>query len=131
LLATPGLQGSIFPPDLSLTVAFRAGLKQASVYPPQSPAAWARADMMWFFSRLVRMLGIRDYHHFESLYILVQSTEGECAGSKSIDKPGLINDRMQRNENKLLLEKLREEDWPVDYIQVREGLFRWPCYCKD
>lgn len=100
LLVTPALQGSVFLPQPSLAMTFRAGFVQASVSLPPAPDAWAQGDMMWYFQRLVRMLGIRDYHHFESLCTLVRRSKGSNASDEPMDIPELINDRMQRAETR-------------------------------
>lgn len=122
VLATPGLQGSVFPPDPSLIAAFRAGFERASGGAQLGPTTWEQADMMWFFQRLVAMRGIRDYHHFEAFYALIHASKWgkDDDDDESVDVPGLFDAYAQRSENRLLLYELREGDWSADSIREQE-----------
>ncbi|KAM5341845.1 hypothetical protein ACJ41O_014876 [Fusarium nematophilum] len=100
LLATPGLSGSIWPPTESLTAAFRAGFCRGGK--KVDPEQWVKSEMMWRFSRLVRMLSIQDYTLFKALYELVYR-EG------SDDIPRMFRERSMQEHGRELLAKLRED----------------------
>jgi hypothetical protein len=69
LLTTPGLNGSLSPPGPSLVAAFRSAFRNGGQI--LASEQWERADKMWYFLRLVRMLSTQDYTLFKSLYDLV------------------------------------------------------------
>ncbi|KAM5357413.1 hypothetical protein ACJZ2D_016290 [Fusarium nematophilum] len=101
LLATPGLSGSIWPPTESLTAAFRAGFCRGGK--KVDPEQWVKSEMMWRFSRLVRMLSIQDYTLFKALYELVYR-EG------SDDIPRMFRERSMQEHEDEEEEEEEEED---------------------
>jgi len=118
LLTTPGMPNSTFLPEASLTAAFRGGFERASGHGQLSGGMWERVDMQWHLQRLLRMLSIRDYHHFEALYALVHRPDG--GEHASADVPGLFSERGRRSENRRLLDELSEEDWSDEYVRKQE-----------
>ncbi|KAF5649501.1 RNase H domain protein [Fusarium tjaetaba] len=100
LLSTPGLNGSLSPPKPSLIAAFRAGFRDGDqVLRPQQ---WARADKMWYFLRLVRMLSTQDYTLFKSLYDLVYNENSD-------DIPRQFHERSMQDSGRALFAKLCQE----------------------
>ncbi|KAL5595116.1 hypothetical protein FOVSG1_008805 [Fusarium oxysporum f. sp. vasinfectum] len=100
LLTTPGLNGSLSPPQKSLIAAFRSGF--CSGTQNLEPEQWERADKMWYFLRLVRMLSTQDYTHFKSLYELVYRKESD-------DIPQLFYERSIQESGKAIFAKLCQE----------------------
>ncbi|KAG5826408.1 hypothetical protein H9Q74_003502 [Fusarium xylarioides] len=117
LLATPGLAGSSKPPSGALAAAFQAGFSQES--PNISRDLWERAEMMWCFCRLVRLLSGQDLPLFQRLYDLVYRTEIEYP-SDSRDCGWLFHQRALTTSNKQLLCKLSEDDLTDDEVKERE-----------
>ncbi|UPL01879.1 hypothetical protein LCI18_012813 [Fusarium solani-melongenae] len=107
LLATPGLAGSSNPPSSSLVAAFKTGFSQES--PNIEQGLWDRAEMIWYFSRLVRLLSGQDLPLFQTLYELVYKSEPETL-TESINLGRLFHERAMLPSNKLLLSKLDEDD---------------------
>ncbi|KAF5979717.1 RNase H domain-containing protein [Fusarium coicis] len=110
LLSTPGLNGSLSPPKPSLVTAFISGFRnRGQVLGPQQ---WARADKMWYFLRLARMLSTQDYTLFKSLYDLVYNKNSD-------DIPRRFHERSMRDSGRALFAKLcqaeseQEEDEPT------------------
>ena len=101
LLVTPGFSGSVSPPTASLVAAFRTGFTQGGQ--KFEPEQWEKAERMWRFSRLVRMLSTQDYTLFKVLYELVYEK-----GSENI--PRLFYDQGMQEQGKELLAKLREDE---------------------
>ncbi|KAF7552499.1 hypothetical protein G7046_g7388 [Stylonectria norvegica] len=101
LLATPGLNGSLSPPKETLAAAFRTGFCQGGKV--VEPKQWGKAEAMWHFTRLVRMLSIQDYTHFKLLYGLVYA-------KKADDLPRLFRERSMQEHNKALLAELCQEE---------------------
>ncbi|OAR01856.1 hypothetical protein LLEC1_01798, partial [Akanthomyces lecanii] len=112
LLATPGLGGSAVSPPKQLVSAFRCGFCPEHPVPAGS---WRKADMMWYFSRLVRLLSTQDYSLFVALYKLVNGMEVEDAGI-----PGLFNKLAAEEENRLLLATLRADDYTAAELEREE-----------
>ncbi|KAF5675154.1 RNase H domain-containing protein [Fusarium denticulatum] len=110
LLSTPGLNGSLSPPKPSLITAFRSGFRIGGQVP--GPQQWARADKMWYFLRLARMLSTQDYTLFKSLYNLVYN-------KNSNDITQLFHERSMQEAGQALLAKLcqgepdEEDDEPT------------------
>ncbi|KJZ73728.1 hypothetical protein HIM_06846 [Hirsutella minnesotensis 3608] len=102
LLATPGLGKSASPPSEQSIAAFRSGFSQESQH---GLDYWEKADMMWHFSRLVRLLSTQDYELFRALYKLVQS-----AGSEEPDIPRLFYERAEEEDNQQLFTILSADD---------------------
>ncbi|KAF5599289.1 RNase H domain-containing protein [Fusarium pseudoanthophilum] len=100
LLSTPGLNGSLSPPKPSLVTAFRSGFRNGGQVP--GPQQWARADMMWYFLRLVRMLSTQDYTLFKSLYDLVYIKNSD-------DIPRQFHERRMQDPGRALFAKLCQE----------------------
>ncbi|KAF5568292.1 RNase H domain-containing protein [Fusarium napiforme] len=100
LLSTPGLNGSLSPPKLSLITAFRSGFRNADQVP--EPQQWERADKMWYFLRLVRMLSTQDYTFFKSLYDLVYNKNSD-------DIPRQFHERSMQDSGRDLFAKLCQE----------------------
>ncbi|KAF5538173.1 RNase H domain-containing protein [Fusarium phyllophilum] len=97
LLSTPGLNGSLTPPKPSLIAAFRSGFRNGSqVLEPQQ---WGRADKMWYFLRLVRMLSTQDYTLFKSLFDLVYQKDSD-------DIPRLFRERSMQESGQSLFAML-------------------------
>ncbi|KAI1062295.1 hypothetical protein LB506_006264 [Fusarium annulatum] len=111
LFATPGLNGSVSPPQQSLITAFRSGF--GSVAQNSEPEQWERADKMWYFVRLVRMLSTQDYTHFKSLYELVYSRESD-------NVPRLFHERSIQESGKAIYAKLCQES-PDEEEEEEEG----------
>ena len=115
---TPGVQDAASQAEAPLIAAFRNGFEEAAGRQWPGPELWKRADMMWYIQRLVRMVSIHDYYNFEALYKLAWDSgapEGE-----QVDIPALFVELSQREENKRLLEELREEDWPQEIVEMEE-----------
>lgn len=108
LLATPGLAGPSNPPSPSLVASFRSGFSQESQNVGFDMCD--RAEMMWYFSRLVRLLSGQDLLLFQKLYELVNKYEE--AISDPIDYGKLFHERSMLPSNKLLLSRLAEDDLP-------------------
>jgi hypothetical protein len=121
LLCAPGLLHHFWRSATGnhLVDTFRAGFEreldgQASV----GPQTWKRADMMRLLDRLFRMLSIRDYHDFATLYALAhQKSEEEVEE----DLPALFNERARSSENKRLLEELKDDDLSPEEVAREEG----------
>ena len=107
----PGLSNSTFPPSESLTTAFRSAFEQLSQI---EPSYWKKADMMWYFSRLVRMLSLQDYTLFRVLYETAHRVE-------EVDIPHLFHQRAALEDNKQLLAALRENDLSEEDLKKAEG----------
>lgn len=75
--------------------------------------------MMRPLQRLFRMLSKQDYHDFGALYRLAHHRR-EGGAESPVDIPSLFGERARREENKLLLEELAEEDMPRDEVERRE-----------
>ncbi|KAF5625510.1 altered inheritance of mitochondria [Fusarium sp. NRRL 25303] len=117
LLATPGLAGSSKPPSLALTAAFQTGFSQGS--PNISRDMWERAEMIWYFSRVVRLLSGQDLPLFRRLYDLVYKTK-LVNPSDSRDYGWLFCQRAVTASNKKLSAKLKEDDLTDDEVKARE-----------
>ncbi|EPE09970.1 rnase h domain containing protein [Ophiostoma piceae UAMH 11346] len=103
LLATPGLSGSTLPPEESLVAAFRAGFSQGGkTIKTIDPELWVKGEMMWRFSRLVRLLASQDYTLFKALFGLVHKD-----GSDEI--PRMFYERSMQGHGRELLAKLQED----------------------
>ncbi|KAM3522836.1 hypothetical protein NHJ13051_005439 [Beauveria bassiana] len=111
LLATPGLQTR--PPEQQVS-AFRQGFAAAE-YPPPAES-WDKADMMWSFSRLVRLTSEYDFAHFKDLYRLVYRADAE-----DDDVAELFRRMAAEEKNKTLLEELRENDLAASELQKLEA----------
>ncbi|KAF5611582.1 RNase H domain protein [Fusarium subglutinans] len=113
LLSTPGLNGSLSPPNQSLVTAFRSGFSnRGQVLGPQQ---WERADKMWYFLRLVRMLSTQDYTLFKSLFELVYNENAD-------NIPRLFHERRMQEAGQAQFAKLcqgeseEEEDEPIQKV---------------
>ncbi|KAH6969360.1 kinase-like domain-containing protein [Fusarium avenaceum] len=115
LLMTPGLAGPSNPPSPSLVASFRSGFSQESQNVESH--MWERAEMMWYFSRLVRLLSGQDLLLFQKLYELVYKYE---TLSDSVDYGRLFHERSMLPSNKLLLSRLGEDDLPDEEIKEKE-----------
>lgn len=102
LLATLELGNSATPPLEEFTAAFKSGFCQESQYHLDY---WGKADMMWHYSRLVRLLSTQDYELFRALYKLVYE-----AGDKEPDIPRLFYKRAKEEDNQQLFKILGGED---------------------
>ncbi|KAK7407825.1 hypothetical protein QQX98_009996 [Neonectria punicea] len=101
LLATPGFSGSVSPPTESLVAAFRAGFNQG--VKTVGSEQWEKAERVWRFSRLVRLLSTQDYTLFTALYELVYKQGSE-------DIPRLIREQSAQEQGRELLAKLRQDE---------------------
>ncbi|KAF5613873.1 kinase-like domain protein [Fusarium subglutinans] len=117
LLATPGLAGSSKPPLATLTAAFQAGFSEE--YLNISQDMWRRGEMMWSFSRLVRLLSGQDLSLFQMLYDLVYKTGVENP-SDLRDFGWLFHQRAMAPSNKQLLSELKEDDLTDAEVKERE-----------
>lgn len=117
LLATPGLAGPSNPPSPSLVASFQSGFSQESQNVERD--MWARAEMMWYFSRLVRLLSGQDLPLFQGLYGLVYKPEIEVM-LDAADYGQLFHQRAMLPSNKLLLSKLSEDDLSDEEVKERE-----------
>jgi hypothetical protein len=117
LLATPGLAGPSKPPSSSLVASFQSGVSQESRNIERD--MWDRAEMMWYFSRLVRLLSGQDLPLFQTLYELVYKSEVEIL-SDSIDYGRLFHERAMLPSNKQLQSKLSEDDLSDEEVKERE-----------
>ncbi|TWU72927.1 hypothetical protein ED733_000798 [Metarhizium rileyi] len=112
LLATPSLGSSVFHPPMHLVGAFRCGFCREH---PLSAGSWKRADMTWYFSRLVRLLSTQDYTLFQALYTLVNEIEVEDA-----DISGLFDELAAEEKNQHLLAMLRADDYTASELEKGE-----------
>jgi hypothetical protein len=117
LLATPGLAGPSNPPAPCLTASFQAGFCQESGAVERD--LWGRAEMMWSFSRLVRLLSGQDLNLFSALYELVYNKRGD-ASSDTINCGRLFYERAMLEANKQLLPKLGEYDLTDEELREME-----------
>ncbi|SCV25445.1 uncharacterized protein FFB14_00338 [Fusarium fujikuroi] len=117
LLATPGLAGPSKPPSSALTSAYQAGFSRGPL--KVSRDMWERGEMMWYLSRLVRLLSGQDLLLFQRLYDLVYKSKVEGTPD-SIDYGRLFYQRAMTPANKELLFKLREDDLPDEDVKERE-----------
>ncbi|KPM38214.1 hypothetical protein AK830_g8378 [Neonectria ditissima] len=117
LLATPGLAEPSKPPSPSLVASFQSGFSQESQNIERD--LWKRAEMMWYFSRLGRLLSGQDLPLFRTLYELVYESEVKTLPD-SIDYGRLFHGRAMLSSNKLLLSNLSEDDLPDEEINARE-----------
>lgn len=117
LLSTPGLGGPSKPPSSSLVASFQSGFSQEPRNVEQD--MWDRAEMMWYFSRLVRLLSGQDLLLFQMLYELVYKHKIETM-SDPIDYGRLFHERAMLPSNKLLLSRLSEDDLPDEDVKERE-----------
>lgn len=101
LLVTPGFGGSVWPPTNSLNSAFRAGFSLGGQQ--IESALWDKGEMMWHFSRLVRLLSTQDYTLFKSLFQSVYQKESE-------DIPRLFQERSVQDQGKKLLAALCDDE---------------------
>ncbi|KAJ3535793.1 hypothetical protein NM208_g6986 [Fusarium decemcellulare] len=115
LLATPGLAGSSLPPSRAQIDAFRSSFTTEGAT-NIAPDDWKKGEMMWYFSRLIRLLSKQDYDLFRTLYELAY----EVKDSRSVDYPHLFHDRAQQEENKQLFSELQEDDLTEDEIKIKE-----------
>ncbi|KAF4462691.1 kinase-like domain [Fusarium albosuccineum] len=115
LLATPGLAGSSSPPSRAQIDAFGSGFT-AEEATKIAPDDWKKGEMMWYFSRLVRLLSKQDYDLFRVLYELAYDVKD----SGSVDYPRLFHDRAQQEDNKQLFSELQEDDLAEDEIKKKE-----------
>ncbi|OAA35580.1 Protein kinase-like domain protein [Beauveria brongniartii RCEF 3172] len=113
LLATPGLGSSAFAPPKQLVSAFRCGFCPEHPLPAGS---WERADMIWYFSRLVRLLSTQDYRLFQALYKLVNEIEVEDA-----EISGLFNELAVEEKNQRLFAMLRADDYTASELEQEEN----------
>lgn len=112
LLATPDLGGSDVAPNKQLVGAFRCGFCPEHLLPAGS---WERADMMWYFSRLCRLVSTQDCRLFQALYKLVSGMELE-----DVDIPRLLNTLAAEEENQQLLAMMRAEDYTTSELEQEE-----------
>lgn len=117
LLATPGLAGPSNPPAPCLIASFQSGFSQGHQVVERD--MWNKAEMMWYFSRLVRLLSGQDLLLFQKLYELVYKSKVD-AFSNLIDYGRLFHKRAMLPSNKQLLSKLREDDLSDAEIKERE-----------
>ncbi|KAF5720570.1 RNase H domain-containing protein [Fusarium globosum] len=101
LLSIPGLNGSFSPPKPSLVAAFRSGFRDGGQ--TLGPQQWERADKLWYFLRLVRMLSTQDYALFKSLFDIVYKKTSD-------DIPQLFHERSMQKSGQALLAKLCQGD---------------------
>ena len=114
LLATPGLGGSAVSPSEKLVSAFRSGF-----HLPEhlfTKRTWERANMMWYFSRLVCLLSTQDYKLFSALYKLVYKTDVE-----EPIIPELLHRLATQKDNEHLLAMLRADDYTASELEQEEA----------
>ncbi|RYP13686.1 hypothetical protein DL765_006768 [Monosporascus sp. GIB2] len=111
LLSTPGLGSNSSPLPEPLVAAFRSPYSQRWHLEPRY---WAKADMMWYFSRLVRLLSMQDYNLFRVLYETLNKVEGE-------DIPRLFGNRASQEHNRQLLATLEEDDISEEELKREES----------
>lgn len=112
LLATPGLGNSTFAPSKELVSAFRSGFGSEHPLPAGS---WEKADMMWHFSRLVRLLSIQDYKLFQTLYKLVHKGKSE-----EPNIPALFHELAAEKKNRELFVMLQADDYTASAVEREE-----------
>ena len=79
--------------------------------------------MMWYFSRLVRLLSGQDLFLFQRLYELVHNSKTEVI-SNTIDYGQMFHARAMLPGNQQLLSRLSEYDLSSEELQEREqGVF--------
>lgn len=118
LLATPGLEGSRSPPSGSQTDAFRLGFNLERV--KVDPDDWRKSEMIWYFSRLVRLLSKQDYDLFKGCYEIVYQVDDDDDSPGSINHARLFHERAQQSDNKLLLTELHEDDLSEKEMKEQE-----------
>ncbi len=112
LLSTPGLGKSVHPPSKRFTRAFRSGFSPECQLGSEY---WEQADMMWYFSRLVRLLSTQDYMLFQALYKLVYKAGGDVP---QITR--LFEERAAELDNQQLLATLCADDYTESEIKQEE-----------
>ncbi|KAF5665951.1 kinase-like domain-containing protein [Fusarium circinatum] len=117
LLATPGLAGSSKQPLAALTAAFQACFSEEYLNINQD--MWRRGEMMWSFSRLVRLLSGQDLALFQELHGLVYKT-GDGKPLDSRDYGCLFHRRAMAPSNKQLLSELKKDDLTDAEVKERE-----------
>lgn len=71
LLATPSFPNPRDHHDITLDTAFQECFAHEF-----QPDIWEKAQKAWLFTRLIMLDGLKDYHHFKELYILVHRPQG-------------------------------------------------------
>ncbi|CAJ0541159.1 Ff.00g079110.m01.CDS01 [Fusarium sp. VM40] len=97
----------------SLIASFRSGFSQKS-----QRDMWDMSEVMWHFSRLVRLLSGQDLFLFQKLYEIVYKYEE--ALSDPIDYGRLFRERTMLPSNKQLLSMLGEDNLPDGEVKERE-----------
>ncbi|KAK7425086.1 hypothetical protein QQZ08_008363 [Neonectria magnoliae] len=111
LVATLGLSGSLSPPKESLAAAFRSGFCQGGqIFEPEQ---WGKAERMWRFARLVRMLSTQDYNHFKVLYDLVYEKDSE-------DILRMFREQSMQDHGKALMAKLSQGELEEEEGHIEE-----------
>ncbi|KAI3316650.1 kinase-like domain-containing protein [Xylariaceae sp. AK1471] len=115
LLSTPGLAGSTLPPSSSLINTLRSSFNVGGIKIDSDN--WKKAEAVWYFARLVRLLSRQDYKLFKSLYERVNFTEDQRV-AESVDYARLFHTQAQLEANKELLAELRQDD--VSEAEIKE-----------
>ncbi|KAJ8064525.1 hypothetical protein OCU04_006855 [Sclerotinia nivalis] len=111
LLTTPSLPQPRSDIDSSLIPFFRSGFGHTTF----EEQIWISAQRSWWFSRLVSLDGLRDYHYFTELYTSIYKPKD------IIDIPRLFRSARDEEMFRGLAAELRMEDRSVGKIAKDEG----------
>ncbi|ESZ93480.1 RNase H domain containing protein [Sclerotinia borealis F-4128] len=111
LLATPSLPHPRDDIDDSLVPFFRSGFDSIFNHKVEEKS-WIHAQRSWYFSRLVNLDELQDFHYFSKLYTSVYSNKPKDL----IDIPTLFRDTRGKEEFRDLAKTLVMDDRPVDKV---------------
>lgn len=121
ILAAPSLASSAASPYGFLYSAFRAGfIREATKTTQEVPTAilWKKSEIMWYFTRITRLLSKNDHQLFEKLFGLTCGRDANVSRGKEILR--LFHERASQNENVKLLAELQEDDLSAEELLERE-----------
>ncbi|KAG5812658.1 hypothetical protein H9Q74_013031 [Fusarium xylarioides] len=127
ILAAPSLASSPTSPYGFLYLAYRAGsIREATNKGQEVPNTilWKASEMMWYFTRLTRLLSKHDHQLFEKLFEITCGREANVGTEKEILR--LFHERASRKENMKLLAELQEDDLSTEELLEKERAYFSP-----
>ncbi|KAI1041064.1 hypothetical protein LB505_005852 [Fusarium chuoi] len=118
ILAAPSLASSSASPCGFLYSAFRAGfIREATERAQEVPTEtlWRKSEIMWYFTRMTRLLSKNDHRLFEELFRLTCGRDCNLGRGKEILM--LFHERASQNENVKLLAELQEDDLAAEELR--------------